>query len=290
MKRRRRPAEEGDGYYASMTDMMVGVIFILILLVAFLGMNFRDSVSRLTQARDAETAALLEQATDLQPVAMRARLDRERRIVCLPADVLAGGATVAEAGVERCFAYGTLRRLTDAPTDRERDAASVRRWAAQLQDTLLASGAPVLTQDAPTLIFDADAVFAPGTSILTDDGEAAVARTAALLAARAPCLGYLQQRSDMNCADLPPLSQIAVNASVASDADTAEGRQALTLAFERSARFRQALLAAEPSLAALRDNPNALAGGPLIQATAYGRSQAAEGRAVIRIDFIPREP
>ncbi len=54
--------EEGESYYVSMTDMMVGVIFIFIIMLSYFALEFRSTTTALTKAKHPETAALLQTA------------------------------------------------------------------------------------------------------------------------------------------------------------------------------------------------------------------------------------
>ncbi|MFT3997365.1 MAG: hypothetical protein QM667_08155 [Asticcacaulis sp.] len=62
--RRADELEEGESYYVSMTDLMVGVLFIFIIMLAYFALHFRDTTAELTSAKDAQTTALLKVATD----------------------------------------------------------------------------------------------------------------------------------------------------------------------------------------------------------------------------------
>jgi hypothetical protein len=70
MRRRRGrtvDVEEGESYYVSMTDMMVGVIFIFIIMLSYFAFEFRSTTAKLTTAKHPETAALLQAAANLTP-------------------------------------------------------------------------------------------------------------------------------------------------------------------------------------------------------------------------------
>lgn len=280
------PAEEGESYYASMTDMMIGVVFIFIILMAFLGLNYRGALQTLTSARDAETTALLAQAQDLQPLELTARIDRGRRVLCVPTTTLAGQAVRGDEGAERCFAYGRVRRLTDAPDDAERSALQARQLLERLRTDLRQADAPMapVTGDQ-NLSFDAEVVFAPGTAALTERGRATVAAVAERLDAVLPCMGY--QGPPRPCTGIPRHSRVSVVTTVSTDPFTPEGRAALTLAFERSAAFHGALIAARPSIRQVRAGPF---GGaePLLQVAAFGESQrGGSGTSIVSLEFVP---
>ena len=94
--RRHEEVEEGESFYVSMTDLMVGVVFIFIIMLAYLALNFHKTTENLTSAKDAQTTALLQVADQLQPVQAGIQVDRKNHVVCVPGQVLAAsGATDA---------------------------------------------------------------------------------------------------------------------------------------------------------------------------------------------------
>ncbi len=55
--RRSHEVEEGESYYISMTDMMVGVVFIFIIMLSYFALQFHAATSALTQTTSATAAA-----------------------------------------------------------------------------------------------------------------------------------------------------------------------------------------------------------------------------------------
>ena len=49
---------EGEGYFASVSDLMVGVLFVFLLMLTILALNFRDDSAQL-DALKAEAASIL---------------------------------------------------------------------------------------------------------------------------------------------------------------------------------------------------------------------------------------
>lgn len=55
--RRSHEVEEGESYYISMTDMMVGVVFIFIIMLSYFALQFHAATSALTQTTPTTTTA-----------------------------------------------------------------------------------------------------------------------------------------------------------------------------------------------------------------------------------------
>ena len=70
---RRRPPEEGESYFMSMTDMMVGLLLIFIILLAYFALNLQSKTEELTGANRTRAEIL----NDLQQ-----SLKFERQLLC----------------------------------------------------------------------------------------------------------------------------------------------------------------------------------------------------------------
>ncbi|MFP1130206.1 hypothetical protein [Asticcacaulis sp. W401b] len=264
--RRARELEEGESYYVSMTDLMVGVLFIFIIMLAYFALHFRDTTEELVSAKDAQTTALMQVATDLRAREAEIEVDHKNRIVCLKdTDLLEAGAT----GDRRCFAYSATTPGRNADEALQRIAAAQALFASSLNGDIGSAvpSASVNLSDGSTS-FDADRLFIKGTASLTDEGRTGVAELARGLAARLPCMAYGVSVS--NCADTPKMSAVTVVAYANINAFTAEGRAAQTLSLERSVAFYQALIAAQPLLGQLRTQ--AEGGEPLLRVASVGQS------------------
>lgn len=243
-------ASEGGDVYVSMTDMMVGVLFIFIILLGWFALQFRSQSAALLRADDPPTAALLQTATALQPVTERLRIDRVHRVICVP------GAALGVQGEERCFSYAEPTRTK---IERTADALLAERadLTRALVETVAAPEDLAIAAEADGLMtFNADRIFAPGSAALSAEGAGVVTRVAAQLARTLPCLGWLDGFDARGCAHRDErLWAVNVLSRVDVDAFTEGGQEATTLALRRSAAFHRALTTAQPTLSQIRTAP-----------------------------------
>ncbi|KSB90546.1 hypothetical protein AS593_13805 [Caulobacter vibrioides] len=267
-RRRRTPdLEEGESYYVSMTDMMVGVIFIFIIMLSYFALQFRQSTKALTEAKHPETAALLQTATALTPRDVTVEIDEKARVLCVPESAIGGAASD-----RRCFSYAPPTKSTgQAVAASEAQKALMGFLDADLRD----AGAPLVGDTSGgALSFSADKLFEPGTANLSAGGREIAGDVAASLAKRLPCLAYGGQASATCPEGEAKLSLVNVVSQTDLDAFTAEGQKAAALALARSAAFHQALTGARPVLGALRNAPTDQPGSqPLLRVASVGQSQ-----------------
>jgi hypothetical protein len=263
--------EEGESYYVSMTDMMVGVIFIFIIMLSYFAFEFRSTTAKLTTAGHPETAALLQTAANLTPKTADIEIDYKAQVLCVPETALSETGKGA-AGQRRCFAFSP-------PTQATAETASVidaQKLLMQALDADLRDRKVTLAGDPSggSLAFRADQLFSPGTADLSADGRRIAGDVAGVLMKRLPCLGY-GVAAGGDCDDKgPKLAVVNVVAQTNLDAFSAEGQQAASLALRRAAAFHQALTAAQPALGALRNAPPAQPGSqPLLRVASLGQSQ-----------------
>ncbi len=263
-RRRSRPLEEGESYYISMTDMMVGVLFIFIIMLSFLALQYRATTSALTQSKDAQTTALLGIATALQPQPIQAEVDHAHHVVCLPASAL-----VASDAGRRCFAYSADALKSASAVQTRHSSADLINF---LTADLGAASAPVHGDPANNaLSFAADELFVAGTATLSPKGQMVTHDLAASLADRLPCFAYGAPAAT-GCTG-QKLAVVNVIAQAGFDAFSEAGRQAAALSLQRSVAFHQALTAAQPVLGRLTNAPPGQAGSqPLLRVAAYGQS------------------
>ncbi len=272
-RRRRTPdLEEGESYYVSMTDMMVGVIFIFIIMLSYFALQYRQSTKALTEAKHPETAALLQTATALTPHEATVEVDDKARVLCVPESLIGGTGSD-----RRCFSYAPPAQgaaNTVAADDAQRTLMGF--LDADLRD----AGAPLAGDTSGgALSFSADALFEPGTANLSAGGRKIAGEVAASLARRLPCLAYGGASSTACPEGEAKLALVNVVSQTNLDAFTAEGQQAAALALARSAAFHQALTGAQPVLAALRNGPPGQAASqPLLRVASLGQSQEGASR------------
>ncbi|MFT4251077.1 MAG: hypothetical protein QM608_01155 [Caulobacter sp.] len=272
-RRRRTPdLEEGESYYVSMTDMMVGVIFIFIIMLSYFALQYRQSTKALTQAKHPETAALLQTATALTSREATVEVDDKARVLCVPESLIGGSGDD-----RRCFSYAPPVKA--AAVGESADDAQ-RALMGFLDADLRDAGAPLIGDaSGGALSFRAEQLFEPGSATLSPGGRRIADEVADALAKRLPCLAYGGPSSAACPEGDAKLSLVNVIGQTNLDAFTAEGQQAAALSLQRSAAFHQALTAARPVLGALRNAPAGDPGSqPLLRVASIGQSQEGASR------------
>lgn len=85
---RRRPPEEGESYFMSMTDMMVGLLLIFIILLAYFALNLQTKTEELTGANRTRAEILNDLQQSLQERGLQVEIDTKTGVLRLPDDVL----------------------------------------------------------------------------------------------------------------------------------------------------------------------------------------------------------
>jgi hypothetical protein len=270
-------AAEEESVYISMTDMMVGVVFIFILLLSFFGLEYHVTTGALLKSDDPRTTALLQSATALQPRTISAQVDVLHHVVCLPARALSpSNAAGTSPDDRRCFAFSATPPA--APKDGLEASIDDNRAAFMgfLNADLAGAARPVRTDpDGGVLEFSTDQLFLPDSDALSPEGAAVVAKVADALAARLPCFGYPPHAPI--CDSAQKMSAVNVIGDTRFNAFTPQGQHAWDLSLKRTVAFYRALVARRPALAAIRDAPASdPSAQPLIRIASEGQSRAAD--------------
>jgi hypothetical protein len=263
--------EEGESYYVSMTDMMVGVIFIFIIMLSYFAFEFRSTTARLTTARHPESAALLQTAANLTPKAADIEIDYKAKVLCVPETTLSETGDGA-VGQRRCFAFSP----PTAASTQTASVADAQKLLMQSLDADLRDVKVAITGDpsSGSLNFRADQLFVAGTATLSPDGQRIAGDVAQVLMRRLPCLGYGVAAGADCPGGGPKLAVANVISQTNFDVSSAEGQRAASLALQRAAVFHQALTAAQPGLGSLRNAPAGQPGSqPLLRVASVGQSQ-----------------
>jgi len=85
---RRKPQEEGESYFISMTDLMVGLVLIFVILLAYFALNLQARTAELTGANSARAEILKDLAEALKEQGLEVTIDIETGVLRLPDDVL----------------------------------------------------------------------------------------------------------------------------------------------------------------------------------------------------------
>jgi len=79
---------EEENYFVSMTDMMVGLIFIFVIMLMYFALQLRQTTDDLTSADETRTQILQEVQRSLQASGINVKIDTENGILRLPEAIL----------------------------------------------------------------------------------------------------------------------------------------------------------------------------------------------------------
>jgi len=85
---RRKPPEEGESYFMSMTDMMVGLLLIFIILLAYFALNLQTKTEELAGANRTRSEILNHLQQSLKDKGLQVEIDTKTGVLRLPDDVL----------------------------------------------------------------------------------------------------------------------------------------------------------------------------------------------------------
>src|SRR3546814_4694770 len=85
---RRKPPEDGEIYFRSMTDMMVGLLLIFIILLAYFAFNLQTKTEELTGANRTSAEILNDLQQTLKDRGLQVEIDTKTGVLRLPDDVL----------------------------------------------------------------------------------------------------------------------------------------------------------------------------------------------------------
>jgi flagellar motor protein MotB len=205
---------ESEGYFASVSDLMVGILFVFLLMLTVFALNFRDDSARLDEliarAERAERAAQVEKAN-----AEAARAEAELQLA--EAQRQSERARLQEEEATRLRAQNEVlrARLQEAADKLRRELAD--REAAR--DALLQRLARGLEARRIQFILDprsgvlrlSDAVpFPTGGSALTDPARRTVTALGEVLAEVLPCFSHGAPRQNCDLSDSPILEAMLV--------------------------------------------------------------------------------
>jgi chemotaxis protein MotB len=83
-------AEHDESYFASFTDLLVGVLFIFILLLMIFAHNFNQTVSEVTGIKESRDKVLTEIKKSLDEQGVEVSIDLEQGVLRLPDSILFG--------------------------------------------------------------------------------------------------------------------------------------------------------------------------------------------------------
>src|SRR5580693_10780857 len=149
----------GEGYFASVSDMMVGILFIFLLLLTVFALNFRDA----EQEQKAKLADLIEaqkRATAAEELAMEAKLIARR-------EAARAEASKAENDRFRNLLFNAVAQLEKDIRDRE---AARGQLLISLQQSLSNKGVSVsIDPTSGILRLPEDLLFKTGDATIGKD-------------------------------------------------------------------------------------------------------------------------
>lgn len=245
--RRSHDSEEGESYYVSMTDMMVGVLFIFIIMLSYFALQYRATTAAVTTAKDKVTTALLQIAGPMQAKTTQIEVNPEKMIVCIPGDVLVAGEAAGDTN-RHCFSYSNT-----VAADEQAAAATSTLVSAMSTDLGAAPISNSVNKGKGTLTFPANQLFVEGTDDLTPEGLKTIQEAAVELKKVLPCYGYGKPAAGA-CPGTGKLAAIMVLSQVHFNAFTADGRATEDLAVTRAVAFHDALAKIDPDIGDIRSS------------------------------------
>lgn len=183
-RRRSVEDEEGEGYFASVSDLMVGVLFVFLLMLTVFALNFRDAEQSQTVERQRYEQALKEldeqkhRAAEQEALAKTARAEAERQ-------EMAALRQREENERLRALLRRAMAQVTRDIEDRE--AARVRLLASLQQAMHERHIDVVLDPTSGVLHLSGDLLFQTGSSTLGPQARSVVQTLSDVLMRTLPC-------------------------------------------------------------------------------------------------------
>ena len=139
------PAEEDEGYFISMSDMLTGLLFVFIILVFYFALQLRQTTQELLGAADARTKLLKDIETDLHRRNVDAEIDENNGVLRLRGVAMFGDddARLTQEGIRSVGAVAeVLQDRLPCITDVATGAVDLCRHerSAQRVETMLIEG------------------------------------------------------------------------------------------------------------------------------------------------------
>lgn len=268
--------EAGEGYFASISDLMVGVLFVFLLMLTVFALNFRDAEEEQVIER-ARYEEALRRAEAAEHEALRQQ-ERARR-------------EAEEAARQRTRNEELRRLLSEAVAQLERDIESRQVMRNQLllslEQALLKQGVRVtLDPEAGVLRLSGDLLFETGQAVYRQEAAGTVLALADVLAGVLPC--YTDGGATGCGGDtMPILETVLVEGhtdrqpyrNLAQDQSRARNDR---LSTDRALAVFQSLRQTQPVLDGLRNS----GGLPLLGVSGYGeRRPLPEARGTSEEDY-----
>ncbi len=280
--------EEGEGYFASVSDLMVGILFVFLLMLTVFALNFRDAEDSQTVARQKYEQALAAEATakTAAEIAEKRAHEEEQKA----AEARSAAEREKQSADDERSKNAQLRDLLEKAVmqmrkDIEDREEARKRLLAELETSLKKQGVTViLDQDSGVLRLPESLLFEKGQWTLgVGNGSAeaklqsareALTKVSDALAAVLPCFAVTDARAGCDPRDRSALEGVLIEGHSDRQGYRENGR---TLSPEES-RDRNDRLSVERALnvfnelqqrkeLASLENAN---GFPLLAVSAYG--------------------
>lgn len=279
--------DQGDSYLASLSDLMVGMLFIFIIMLMAFALTYRSAQDK-SETTTAELQTQLEKEVEAEAKAREAEKE---------AEAAARDATEAEKKArEELARQQALSRQLDAErtefkTQNEvlAEAQSVlsasdelrKSLLRRIRDALVAQGVQVIIDEENGILrLPDELLFNSGESILRAEGAAKIQRLASVLMGVVPCYAHGEARGGLTCPqDAHPILEAVYIEGHTDNIPIAKGNWALST--ERAVHTFQTLIQSEPGLALIRNGD----GASLLGVSGYGEEHPVdsngtdEGRA-----------
>jgi flagellar motor protein MotB len=246
---------EGEGYFASVSDLMVGILFVFLLMLTVFALNFQVSSDELEAAKreQARLEALARERAEAaeraqrEAEALQALLERQRTALLRALDLL-------DREVE------SRRRAREALLTRLRDRLEERGVRVEVDAR---SGVLRLPERALR--------FATRSADLDEEARDAVRVVAEVMAEVLPCFAHRGRSRDCGPEDAPILEAVLVEGHTDRRPLTPgpDFRDNFQLSAGRALTVYRAMAGAQPGLLALRN----LEDQPLLGVSGYGETR-----------------
>jgi len=266
MKHLRHTAdEEGEGYFASVSDLMVGILFVFLLMLTVFALNYRQAEQDqlIERSRYERLMTQLEQQK-LETERQKAEAGRQRE----EADRQRREAQVEQQRNQQL--RGLLKDALDRlEQDIEQHEQARQSLLASLDQQLRAQGVQVVVdQRSGVLRLSGDLLFATGSAALSTDAQRTVHVLADVLQRTLPCYSEEQPAIDCPSGAVPVLETVLIEGHTDHRPITANGhyRDNDELSTERALAVFAEMRKDQPGLDAIR-NPDGL---QLVGEAGYG--------------------
>jgi flagellar motor protein MotB len=273
-RRIRQEDEEAEGYFASVSDLMVGILFIFLLMLTVFALNFRQAEQEQLVRRQEYEAAL-------------AALDQQRKETEVQRQEATRQRNAAELKERQNTELRGLLREALARLERDlREREQARQsLLVELEQQLHSRGIQVVVdQRSGVLRLAGDLLFSSGSAALSGDALRTVRALADALAHTLPCYASDAPASDCPNGALPVLETVLIEGHTDHRpfTDTSRYRDNDQLSTERALAVFTEVRRAQPVLDSLRNGM----GLQLLGASGYGdRRPLADAQGTTEDDF-----